>query len=397
MMAKLLVIMVLPLSMRLQMGDFNSYMYYVSVLFSAGADPRWLVYEPPPGIFPSLNLNLLLIISALIMCAPGIYFDYWLSRQPRGKSIKKQLFATLVLVPMMIFPVAFLFLGRVIDPGFYPYSFSLVLLPTWVVVVLVLLPVFTREGRFIDVAKRRQSLESASDYQESSISRFPGRGMAMALIVGLVALVGPFFVHSYSWSGGQTTMRFLSTSCNYVLESWSGVAYFEIIPNAFAPIYGLTYLLAPSLLAFNLLFGHNVLLYLQSRASIVRTAIYGILGMGFPFLLYYIQSLMTGPMMDYTSHFLPTPILQALGILMVLFIEPTKQEDRIWEDTDDRMWFDKSDQEAGGAPEHRPKVTIPLTYLLRSRIRAVLNGSNTRVAGGNPQKAEWAHDEEIWS
>jgi hypothetical protein len=240
MMAKLLVIMVLPLSMRFEIGDFGSYLYYVSMLFSIGANPRSLVYEPPPGIFPSLNLNLLLIMSALILCAPGIYFDYWLSRQPRGRSIKKQLFAAVVLVPMMIFPVGFLFLGRVIDPGFSPYGYSLVFLPTWVIVVLVLLPVFTREGRSIDAARRRQSMESATDNETTSISRFPSKGMLMALVVGLVALVVPFFAHTYSWSGGQSPVTFISMSCSFIFGSWSGFSYLQIAPTPFTPIYELS-------------------------------------------------------------------------------------------------------------------------------------------------------------
>jgi len=406
--AKILVIMLLPLSMRFEIGDFGSYFYYVSIILNIGAIPRRLVFEPPPGIYPSLNLNLLLIVSALLLCVPGIYFNHWLFRQPRERPIKKQLLAAVVFTPMMLFPVSFLFFAPVVYPSIYPYGYSLTFLPTWILIVLVLLPVFAREGSFMDAARRRQGTKPSTDTQTTTISRFPGKGMLMALIVGIVALCVPFCAFADSWTTGQNTVLFLSTSWSGYLGFWSGYSYFEIFPLSYASILMPAFLIAPlefmvgSLITplvflFNLLFGHGVLLYIQSRTSVVRTALYGILSMGVPFAIYSVQFLMPGPVTGFTMQYIPLPVLQALGVLMVLFVEPTRQDDRIWDDAEDRMWFDEGDQDAGRAPEPRPKVTIPVTYLLRSRIRALLSGSNNRVLATDPQKAEWAHDEDIWT
>ncbi|MFX1416682.1 MAG: hypothetical protein ACFFC0_07705 [Promethearchaeota archaeon] len=397
MVAKLLVIMILPLSMRFEIDEFGSYLYYVSIILNIGADTRWWVFEPPPGGYSTVYLDMVLIVSALLLSIPGIYFDYWLSRQPRTRSIKKQLFAAVVFVPMMIVPVAFLIAPRIMDRGFYAYSYLLASLPAWIIVVLVLLPVFTREGTFIDAARHRQSKKPTTDYQTSSPSRLPGRGTLIASIVGLVALCVPFLARVFSWSGGESQVMFLSTSWSGYLSSWSGFSYFEVIPTPFASIFMISFLITPLLFLFNLLFGHSLLLYLQSRVSIVRTAVYGILGMAIPFALYSVLSVFQGPITNYSSVYIPLPVLQAVGVLIVVFVEPTKQDEHIWDDTDDRMWFDEGDQDAGTATERRPKVTIPLTYLLTSRIRALLNGSSNPTVNTDPQKADWTRDEEIWS
>ncbi|MFX0046377.1 MAG: hypothetical protein ACFE8Z_11060, partial [Candidatus Hermodarchaeota archaeon] len=212
-----------------------------------------------------------------------------------------------------------------------------------------------------------------------------------------VALLVPFLAQVDNWSDGQISAFFISTSWSGSVGSWSGFSYLRITPTPFASVFMLTFLIAPILFLFNLAFGHSVLLYLQSRTSIVRTALYGILGMAVPFLLYSVPYLMTGQIPEYATQYIPLPVLQVVCVLMVLFVEPTKLDERIWDDTDDRMWFDEGDSDAQKGPERRPKVTIPLTYMLSSRIRSLWNGSSNRTATTDPQKADWAHDEEIWT
>ncbi|UCH04793.1 MAG: hypothetical protein JSW05_01145 [Candidatus Thorarchaeota archaeon] len=225
MIAKIVVILLLPLSMGFEIDDFGSSLYYASVIINIGTYPRWFIPEiPTPGMQPSLNLNLLAIVAALLLCVPGIYFSHWLSRQPREKSIKKQLFAAVVFVPMMLFPVSFLFPSPMIGPSFYPYEYSLSFLPTWILIVLVLLSVFTREGAFIDAARQRQALKSVSDAQVASLPGLLGRGMAMAVTVGMVALFVPFFMLIFGWSAGEQSVMFASTSWFGSFRSWTNYA-----------------------------------------------------------------------------------------------------------------------------------------------------------------------------
>jgi len=408
MIVKIVAIMLLPLSMRFETGSFGSYLYYDSIIMTIGTDPMRLDFDPSPGVYPSLNLDMLILVSALVLCAPGISFDYWVSRQPRARSIKKQLFAATVFTQLMIFPVGFLLLAPLVGPDLYLYGNSLLYLPTWILIVLVLLPIFTREGSFIDTARRRESVNSTTGHQRTTISRFIGKGMLMALIVGVVALCVPFRAFAYSWPGGENLMSFLSTSWSGHFGSWNGFSYFEVAPLSYVSIliptflimpldFMISSLITPLVFLFNLLFGYSVLLYLQSRTSIVRAALYGILGMGVPFAIHSMQFLMPGAVTDFTMQYIPLPVLQAVGVLLVFFVDPTRQDERIWEDTDDRMWFDQGDQDAGKATERKPKVTIPLTYILTSKIRALLNGSNNRTLTTDPHNADWTQDEEIWT
>ncbi|UCH04794.1 MAG: hypothetical protein JSW05_01150 [Candidatus Thorarchaeota archaeon] len=168
-------------------------------------------------------------------------------------------------------------------------------------------------------------------------------------------------------------------------------------PVPFASVYGLTSLLIPIPFVFNLVFGHTVLLYLQSRASKMRTALYGILGVVVPYSMLSFPYLMTGEVTGFIPTFIPLPVLQAVGVLMMVFVDSTLQDERIWDDVDERMWFDEGGRDEERTPDTTPEVTIPVTYLLKSRIRNLWNGSNSRTVTTDPKKAEWAHDEEVWT
>jgi hypothetical protein len=282
-------------------------------------------------------------------------------------------------------------------PYYYSYGYSIAYLPTWILVVLVLLPVFTREGSFIDAARRHQARLPIGDTQSTSLMQLPGKGILMGFILGMVALLVPFFAYVYDWGAGSSTMMLLSTSWTGSLRFSGDNSFFELTPLPFASILSPTFFIIPLFFVFNLGFAYSVLLYLQSRASKMRTALYGALGVAVPLAFFSVSSMMTGVIPGYTMQYIPLPVQQIVGLLMMLFVKQTRQDERIWDDSEDKMWFDEEGREERRTPDPTPKVTIPVTYLLRSRIRGFRKGSKKRIVVTDPHEAEWAHDEEIWT
>ncbi|MFW9800489.1 MAG: hypothetical protein ACFFD9_08635, partial [Candidatus Thorarchaeota archaeon] len=163
------------------------------------------------------------------------------------------------------------------------------------------------------------------------------------------------------------------------------------IPISLSPMYSLFFLIWPLFYIFNLLFGHSVLLYLQSRTSKTRVLLYGTLGAVMPPVVYMLPYMLSpGGLIGMGQSFIPLPFLQALGLFIVFLGKPVGQDERIWDESDDRLWFDDEREESA------PVVKIPFSYLLRSRIGVFLNWSSNRIRSIDPHKPEWAREEEVW-
>ncbi len=87
---------------------------------------------------------------------------------------------------------------------------------------------------------------------------------------------------------------------------------------------------------------------------------------------------------------IPVPILQVLGLIIVFRESPVEKDERIWKTTDDRMWFDDESERLA------PRIKIPISYVLKSRIKVFLNRSEYKVMKADPRKADWAREEEVW-
>ncbi|MFQ5832917.1 MAG: hypothetical protein ACE5H4_09460 [Candidatus Thorarchaeota archaeon] len=393
--AKVVVVMSLPMAVMFGTGDFGPTWYYRSPLFTIGNVPGPMLPMPYPEFqWP----NILMLAAILAVCAPGIYFSYWLDGQHGETSIRKHLLAAMIFTPMVAYMASIVVGGFPTDPwvGFYAPS-SVEYSTIWVLVVLILLPVFTREGALLQAARHRKDSESERLVQSSSLLNSPSRGLVLGLSIGVVALFFPLFGHTFGPGFGGASFYLVSPSWMGFFSMWSdGMSVnssFSLapIPISLSPMFGAFFLLWPLLCIFNLLFGHSVLRYLQSRISKTRVFLYGVLGAFVPLVVYMLPYLLSPSAVFFMEQTVfPIPILQVLGLLIMFRESPAARDERIWDVSDDRMWFDEDGEKSA------PHVKIPFSYLLRSKISGLRNRSKQGVQDSDPHKAEWAREQDVW-
>ncbi len=375
--------MSLPLMVMFGTGGGGGAWYYQSALFMIGSYQDFM--------WPHLSV----LVAVLVVCAPGILFSYWLDGQHREKSMRKHLLAAVVFTPMVAYMAASFIQGLPTDSYFYPSSVELATI--WVLVVLVFLPVFTREGAFLQAARLSRRSVLDGNAQSNALRRAPGRGRVIGFSIGVFVLFFPFMAYNPGGGFGSSSIYLMSTSWMGTLSIGSriGATSFDFwltsIPISMSAMYSPFFLIWPFFYVFNFLFGHSVLLYLQSRTSKTRVLLYGTLGAVMPLVVYILPFLFSpGAITSMGQSVIPLPFLQILGLFILFREDPVRQDEHIWDERDDRMWFDDDSKEMA------PRIKVPILYVLKSRINVLLNRSEHRVRAINPHKADWAREEEVW-
>ncbi|MFW9799848.1 MAG: hypothetical protein ACFFD9_05395, partial [Candidatus Thorarchaeota archaeon] len=187
--AKVLVVMSLPQMAMISIGSGGTAWYYQSTLFA---------FERYNGfMWPHLSV----LIAVLVVCMPGIFFSYWLGEQHQENSIRKHLLAAVVFTPMVAYMTSSLIQGLPTDS--YYYASSVELATIWVLVMLIFLPVFTREGVFLQAARRSQRIGPDGNAQSGTSRWIPNRGLVIGFSIGVVALFVPFLAYTYEWDFGS--------------------------------------------------------------------------------------------------------------------------------------------------------------------------------------------------
>lgn len=375
MVANVLVIMSLPIAIVSYSSELGTSWFYSSILFAleGGTLPSMPAY--PGFAWPDLRF----IVVALVLCSPGVWFNHWLKLQRRGISIKKQLIAVSVITPILAFFLSSILLLSTIDPWFY-YPNPTDFVTSWVLVVLVFLPVFTREGSFISLSQSDDSVQLNAENRSPSRWQLPSRGVATGFVMGVLSLVSPttadlllsdlygtlVHVRSAFWTGTLGILQEL----DYVFTRISFYpAPLSLDPLSFTQFFfGIYVMLLPRSI-FAILFGYSVLRYLRSQASGRRTLLLAALSVIGPFVSFVaLYFLFPEYLSDFNRFFVPLPLLQIIGLLLMFYITPIQPDEPEPEMTDVALVFDSTSKTQVQAPESGPQVKIPTTYMLKSRV-----------------------------
>jgi len=379
---KVLFVMIFPLSVN------GTNLLQLIILPTSG-----LLFTPLESysVWASDVSTLILILSTVIrnffvgilIALPGIHYSYKLSRAPVNKSYWKRGLGTAIAIYFLVFSVFQYFMMSMYSPEFYwDYSFWAFLMrigqyTTIVIGVFIILPLVQRQAVIIG------SPSELHCYSMSEIEAYPklnlSREKILSAIFWLVLCFGPMiFVQRSMWGGGGNT--FSGLLITYVLsadvhrQTGSLLLSFLFITNDFSIIP-----LSAVIGAFHFAFVRDTYRYLRKTITRQRLLSMAVFSSIFPLII------PTGtyfPMLGY--YFLipiPFPLLQIVGFILVKYHRPmVDQVDRIWKDDRSKMWWEKDDREqqreehVESTPEkphrHREElITVPVTYLLISRIR----------------------------
>ncbi|UCH04792.1 MAG: hypothetical protein JSW05_01140, partial [Candidatus Thorarchaeota archaeon] len=123
---------------------------------------------------------------------------------------------------------------------------------------------------------------------------------------------------------------------------------------------------------------HSVLRYLQAKTSTKPVFAYGVMGAVVPFVVFASPYLVfENPQIDFNHFYIPLPILQVVGLLMILCAKQIVQDNGTRDEIDKRTLPGQEEEKRVETPSSTPHIEIPLLYRLRSRIR-IPSGKRTR-------------------
>ncbi|MFX1603942.1 MAG: hypothetical protein ACFFCK_10695, partial [Promethearchaeota archaeon] len=316
----------------------------------------------------------------------------------QGNEIRKHFVAAAMATPIIGFLVSLVVTLVPMAPWSY-YPTPIEFTTTWVLVVLVLLPIFTREGSFLQAANPNRNVVSNQAAPSVSIKVLPSRGVVMGWIIGSIALLGPFFGYHSSWyfmRDNRTATTLLSSSLIGAQYSWIDLDMIYSRLNIYAmslpltSMFSLNLMLMPLMVGFNLLFGHSVLRYLQARASKKPVLTFGVLGAVVPFVVFASPYfVLENPQLEASHFYIPLPIVQVVGLLMILYAKRMLQDNGTRNEIDERTLPGQEKEKRVETPSSAPHIEIPLLYRLISRFRNP-SGKRTRSVPTKDQgETEW--------
>jgi len=373
--AKMLVIMSLPTAIVTYSSGIGFNWFYSATLFLIQGSS----YPVPPP-YPGFGIpDVRIIISVLILCCPGVVFNYWLTLQAHERSIRNHLLAIVVIIIALASVLTPLLALSPIDPWLL-YPNSLEFATSWILVVFVLMPVFTREGSVLRLVWS-QSRAPILRLRGIQLRGMPSKGEAIGFLMGICSLLVPFSIDlllSDAW-GPYMDIRgpFWTGTLGFLSEFDYDFTRFSLYPapitinpfsltQFFAGIY--TFLIPR--LAFGILFGHSVLRYLQSRASEKRTLVLAVLSIVVPFLCSNLMPILFPRYLPQFGRFyIPLPFLQVIGLLMMYRVKIALMGHEVNGDIKDMPELREEEVEADSTLEPTPRVDIPTLYRIKSRIQ----------------------------
>ncbi|MFX1417005.1 MAG: hypothetical protein ACFFC0_09340, partial [Promethearchaeota archaeon] len=186
--AKLLVVMSMPIAIVTYSSEIGYNWFYSSTLFLLQGSS----YPVPPPYPGFATPDARVILSVLVLCCPGILFNYLLTAQTGEKSTLGLLLLTtlftLVLESMLILLIPLM----PVDPWLY-YPSSLEFVTSWILVIFVFIPFFTREGSTLNFDGAQKVIFPKLDMGISR-GRLPSKGALIGSIIGVCSLLLPFSI-----------------------------------------------------------------------------------------------------------------------------------------------------------------------------------------------------------
>jgi len=394
MIAKLLVIMSLPIAIVTYSSEIGYNWFYSSTLFALQGS-TFPVPPPYPG-FATPDVGA--IVSVLILCSPGIVYNYLLTMWPLKKPIKIPLLVVTVLTLLLALMLVSLLPLAPVDPWLY-YPSSLEFVTSWVLVILVLLPSFTREGARLAVDWSRENVSPGMD-EETSPKRLPNKGATIGFIMGICSLLLPFSTDHLTLEnmGNYMDIRgpFWAGTLGFLSEFDTDFTRFSLypVPISFDPLaltqfFARLYMFMIPRSVFGILFGYSVLRHLQSKMTEKRILLLAVLSIVGPFSAFVMQPfLLPGYLPQYSRFYIPLPFLQAFGLFIMYRVKPTPLDQRVQDETGSRMESIPEQALVDATPDSEPRVNIPALYRIRSRFQNLRQEEENSDALSNSQPAD---------
>jgi hypothetical protein len=373
--AKLLVVMSLPIAIVTYSSEIGYNWFYSSTLFLLQGSS----YPVPPPYPGFATPDARVILGALVLSCPGILFSYLLHSQPGEKSTMGLLALTTLFTLVLASTLILLVPLMPIDPWLY-YPNSVEFMTSWILVLMVFIPFFTMEGSRLDIDWSREAIFPKPD-KGTSTKRLPSKGSVIGFIIGISSLILPFSLDflTYEPVGAYMDIRgpFWAGTLGFLSEFELDFTRFSLypVPISFNPLSqtqffaNLSTMLIPRSF-FGILFGYSVLRHLQSKMTEKLTLLLAVLSIVAPLLTFIMQPLLfPGYLPQYSRFYIPVPLLQALGLFIMYRTRPIPADEYFQDDADSRMESDQERTLLDTTPDPSPQVSIPASYRIRSKLQ----------------------------
>lgn len=344
---KLALILILPL----EISSSSSTIVYISILFQLNPSDSAMSFTG--------NADPLFVLGFFtFMVTPALVFNYRQYQAPGGKSVGLSFLLVFVYTQsisqaLLLLPIIVLFLTEYNMHTINDSSLLSILTTPWALLLLIVMPYFQREMRATTTEDSRK-IQKWRGLVETS--RYSICGNLMAVAVCMFPLFLRIFMSRYIDAEVVSGAMI------------SGIGVFRVYIHGdyrffLFSVYELTYFHGiMGVLLLYTAYAKQVLKFLKGTVTRSRTILFGIAVTLASWVV--ITSLPMG--YSYDSILIPLPFVLILGVLIVVFVEPRKVKNELWDDVPHRMWF----QPAIPASEEYEvdRVKIPLSYILRSKL-----------------------------
>ncbi|NHJ14391.1 MAG: hypothetical protein EAX95_11990 [Candidatus Thorarchaeota archaeon] len=361
---KLLLFLVVP--MTIIYYEWSGYVGALNILYSSRIftfTSTTIVGDFLP--FPGLEFYWVIdemTATAIVTALPGFCFNYRVIRANRGQSLRRPMLAAILVTIVLDY-----FITTLVQPSLrhnpmrYTYFYTSTNTP-WILILFIFFPMILRQATLLDMDSHRP--------QGAKRHFLPTRNWVLALVLGsLVTLVSPAIV-AYNFGGaGETvfTAGFVSSvgvynyTWEYLLMDW-------LVQFSY---YGVPYPLDLGFLALFFLefyFTFEALRFLRGQVS--RRRAFGLALSSWVIAYSGLAILFAFPLspeMSLLYQVIPFPVIPILGTALLVRKQPLHVQDQEFVEVRE----DEASEEGvpPGEDERAPGVTIPLHYILLSRLK----------------------------
>jgi hypothetical protein len=348
-MARLILILLLPLSIGVHIEVGESLSIHYSCIISRISNPEDIYFDPLYSV-ESLGYLTFFLGSVFLITGPLLYFEYRMKSIPSDNSVLSSA-TVLFAVSSAIFIVLYSFLGSI-----YPYDvilFDVEIAFTWSIFLFLVFPILVRETKLLEnhMTKSKPN-PAASRYR-------PSKYTLLGYFLGIVVAIGPYHYETFSnndWTYTILVSHSVIFNQSYLQYAISGPIYAHDLM-----LFTHTYLRGIALeisLLVSLGFCIYLLRYFKGDAKKPSLILTGL----FSAFIAYIGSII----IPNSSFHLPTPLLLFSGLTLMKIIPVVKADESVWDETPERLWYERPEV----LEEMRVGlVDVPLRYMILSRLR----------------------------
>lgn len=252
------------------------------------------------------------IVSAIILCVPGIFFGAYLSKMEKVRPIRIP--GTIAILTTALLGIL---LGEGLPnltlPGFqFPLTANLIRFTTLVLVVLVFIPILSRETSLLLSDRANAEKHSAEEKLDVHL-----RNELLGVTSGLLVFVMPYVFLVDIHTSFRVDFHLFGSVVYFLVEHDVRHNYAAISFSVIDIHNLLLYLLVAGL---HVMYSYSVLRYLRGLGSRNQSLICGVLGVLLPLAVfsiispYYVRGQFSYPV--------PLPIVFLLGIVVLWFVKP---------------------------------------------------------------------------